>query len=268
MMSRLPETKNLILNFQDGWLTIWFNRTDNRNALSVELVNELRDTLKSVRDNRTVRGITFRGKGGVFCAGADLKGLKSLIDTDAQKEEIANFSKVIGHFFELVNTMPQVTIMVIEGAAIAGGFGLACTGDVTIVPKDTQFALSETMLGLTPAQISPFVIHRLGSALGRRVMLTGARFNGEKAAQVGLADFIGSDEAELTNLEQKIKTQVLRCAPRAIGITKELIQSIPGLSKEKRITMMADNFAESVLGEEGREGIASFMEKRKPKWNK
>ncbi|MEA1881396.1 MAG: enoyl-CoA hydratase-related protein [Candidatus Marinimicrobia bacterium] len=267
-MTPLPEKDNLILELADSWVTIWFNRPDNRNALSVGMVNDLKDTLESVRDDRSVRGVTFRGKGGVFCAGADLKGLKALFEEDAEKEELVKFSVEISHLFDLINTMPQVTVMVIEGAAMAGGFGLACSGDVIIVQKDTKFALTETMIGLSPAQISPLVIHRLGSALGRRLMLTGARLNGEEAAQIGLADFVGADEFEMAELEQKIKTQVLRCAPGAVGITKNFIKEIPHLTKEEMIELAANSFAECILSDEGREGITSFVEKRKPKWAK
>ena len=266
-MTQLPKTEHIILDLKDEWLTIWFNRPESRNALSVEMVDEIKQALNAVRDNRDVRGITFRGKGGVFCAGADLKGIKSLFEDDVQKEDIVNLSKETGQFFNLVNTMPQVTIMVIESAAMAGGFGLACTGDVIIVHADAQFALSETMLGLTPAQISPLIINRLGFALGKRLMLTGARFKGEEAAKMGLADFVGKDESELAELEEKIKSQVLRCAPGAVGLIKELIHTIPDLPKDKIIEVAAENFADSVLGEEGYEGINSFIEKRKPNWS-
>lgn len=265
-MIKLPHTENLELNLSNSWLTIWLNRPDNRNALSDEMIEDFNNVFKSVRDNRSVRGITFRGKEGVFCAGADLKAIKSIFDGKSKKEDVIRFSIAAGNFFESINVLPQVTVMVIEGAAMAGGLGLACTGDFIITHKDTRFSLTETMIGLTPAQISPFVIQRLGFAKGKQLMLTAAHFNGEEAVKFGLADFAGNTESELDALEQKIKAQVLRCAPGAVAETKRLIGLIANTPREDMVTLAGESFANRVLSNEGREGITSFLEKRKPGW--
>ena len=162
--------------------------------------------------------------------------------------------------------MPQVTVMVIEGAAMAGGLGIACSGDFIITHTDTRFSLTETMIGLTPAQISPFVIQRLGFAKGKQLMPTGTQINGKEAVTIGLADFAGNTESELEELEQNIKTQVLKCAPGAIAETKRLIGLIANIPREEMVSRAGKSFAERVLSDEGREGIASFLEKRKPGW--
>nr|MCS5653593.1 enoyl-CoA hydratase/isomerase family protein [Candidatus Neomarinimicrobiota bacterium] len=171
-MTNLPHTKNLELDISNDWLTIWLNRPNSRNALTNEMIEDFNNVFNSIRDDRSVRGITFRGKEGVFCAGADLKAIQSMFDGKSKKEDVIRFSIAAGNFFESINTLPQVTVMVIEGAAMAGGLGLACCGDFIITHKDTRFSLTETMIGLTPAQISPFVIQRLGFVKGKQLMLT------------------------------------------------------------------------------------------------
>ena len=265
-MNNLPHTKNLELDISNGWLTIWLNRPNRRNALTNEMIEDFNNVFKSVRDDRSVRGITFQGKEGVFCAGADLKAIKSIFDGKSKKEDVIRFSVAAGNFFESINTLPQVTVMVIEGAAMAGGLGLACCGDFIITHKDTRFSLTETMIGLIPAQISPFVIQRLGFVKGKQLMLTAVQINGEEALNIGLADFAGNTASELEDLERKIKNQVLKCAPGAVAETKRLIRLIADIPREELVSKAGKNFAERVLSDEGREGIASFLEKRKPEW--
>jgi isohexenylglutaconyl-CoA hydratase len=117
-MTKLPETKTLELELKQGWLTIWFNQPDNRNALSDALVAELAAVLKGVRDDRGVRGITLRGRGGVFCAGADLKNFKENFQQSGDRSAIIRMSSGAAEIFDLVNTAPQVVIVLIEGAAM------------------------------------------------------------------------------------------------------------------------------------------------------
>ena len=267
-MTNLPATTAIELELKSGWLTLWFNQPDNRNALSLELTTDLINTLNAVRDDRKVRGITLRGRGGVFCAGADLKAFRSGHQggSGGSREAVIEQSKRGAGMFDLVNTMPQVTIAIIEGAAMAGGFGLACCCDVVICEAGAKFAMTETAIGISPAQISPFVIQKLGYATARRLMLTAARFDGKEAHDLGFADFVAEGPASLDPIEMKIRSQVLKCAPGAIADTKALILSIPKLSREEIVQTAAENFAGRLLSDEGREGVASFVEKRKPKW--
>ena len=159
-MTALPATTAVELQLKSGWLTIWFNQPDNRNALSQELTGDLIATLNAVRDDREVRGITLRGRGGIFCSGADLKAFRSGHQGGAggTREAVIERSKRGAGMFDLVNTMPQVVIAIVEGAAMAGGFGLACCCDVVICDSNAKFAMTETAIGLSPAQISPFDI--------------------------------------------------------------------------------------------------------------
>lgn len=267
-MTDLPSTTAIELELKSGWLTIWFNQPDNRNALSQELTGDLIRVLNAVRDDRDVRGITLRGKGGVFCAGADLKAFRAGHEggQGGRREAVIDQSKRGAGMFDLVNTMPQVVIALVEGAAMAGGFGLACCCDVVICDANAKFAMTETAIGLSPAQISPFVVQKLGFATARRLMLTAARFNGTEAHTLGFADFLADGTAALEAIELKIRAQVLKCAPGAIADTKALILALPWLDREQTVQAAAENFAGRMLSDEAREGVASFVEKRKPRW--
>ena len=266
-MTTLPETKSILLDLDNGWLTIAFNTPENRNALSKELTSELLATLNAVRDDRNVRGITLRGKGGVFCAGGDLKSFKSgFHGGEATKADVAKANRGGGEMFALINSMPQVVIALVDGAAIAGGLGMVCCADVVAVTKDAKFALTETQLGIAPAQIAPYVVQRLGLSMARRLMLTAARFNGEQAEGYGLADYVAEDDAGFDEFEMSIRKNVMRCAPGANAITKEILLAAPNLNAEEMMDFAADGFARCMMSDEGREGIASFVEKRKPSW--
>ncbi|MEO9467950.1 enoyl-CoA hydratase-related protein [Parasphingorhabdus sp.] len=265
-MTDLPKTETLELELQQGWLTIWFNQPENRNALSDALVSELASVLKGVRDDRDVRGITLRGRGGVFCAGADLKNFKENFQASGDRGATIAMSMGAAEIFDLVNSAPQVVIVLIEGAAMAGGFGLSCCADVVICESGARFAMTETAIGVTPAQISPFVIQKLGYATGRRLMLTAARFDGTQAHELGFADFIADDVAGLEAIEMQLRKQVLGAAPGAVAATKDLLGQIAGQPREEVIRLAAENFADRMVSEEAKEGVASFFEKRKPNW--
>ncbi len=266
-MTEYPQTERLLLEFEPGWLTIWFNHPESRNALSSELSAELRAVLDIARTDTAVRGITLRGKGGVFCAGGDLKGFRTLFSGGAQPhEDVAAMSRSAGELFAMIDSMPQVVVMLVEGAAMAGGLGIVCTGDVVAVTREAKFALTETTLGIPPAQIAPFVVHRLGLRIARRLMLTAARFDGADAGALGLADYVVDDAAGLDAVAAQVKAQVMRCAPGANAVTKNIVLAAPHLEREAMLDLAADGFTRCLLGEEGREGVSAFLEKRKPRW--
>ena len=265
-MTTLPHTEKLILELKNGWLTIWFNTPENRNALSETLAGELTATLEAIRDDRAVRGVTLRGKGGVFCAGGDVKAFMAGLSGGASHDDIAAMNKQGGALFHLVNTAPQVVVILIEGAAIAGGLGLACCADIVAATADAKFSLTETQLGIPPAQIAPHVARRIGLPAARRLMLTGARFDGAEAKTIGLVDDIAEDADALDALEADIRQSVMRCAPGANAVTKELLLAAPHLDREAMMDAAAGGFAKCLLSDEGREGVAAFVGKRKPQW--
>lgn len=150
---------------------------------------------------------------------------------------------------------------------MAGGLGVACCCDVTVGLRDAKFGFSETRIGITPAQIARYVLQKCGYSTGRRLMLTAARFKGEEARALGVLDFVASNTQELEALEQRVKQDVLECAPGAVAACKALIIGMPTTPDEQKVEFAAMNFSGCLQGDEGKEGVASFIEKRKPNWH-
>ena len=162
-MNQFPKTQDLILNNKNGWLEILFNNAVNRNSLKESLVEELLIVFDVAKDNKDIRAIFLRGDGGVFCAGADLKKMKKITESGKEaKNQAYDFSMTIGKLLKVINQAPQIVVSVTEGFALAGGFGIACASDFVISLENTKFGLTETKIGLTPSQISKYVINKLG----------------------------------------------------------------------------------------------------------
>jgi len=266
-MADLPTTEYLALQRDGSVLTVWLNRPEAKNALSAQMVDELHAVLDAVRGDRGLRTLVLRGKGGVFCAGGDLKGFKSEVHGGApSQEEVARSNREFGDLMLKLNEQPQVIVVLVEGAAIGGGLGLACIGDVTIVTRETRMRLSETSLGIPPAQIAPFVTERVGLTQARRLMLTGARFKGDDAVRYGIGHLLAEDAAELEALCAGILEQIALCAPGANATTKEILFAGTRLPRAEALDFAARGFAACMLSDEGREGIAAFVEKRRPDW--
>mgnify|MGYP003633031004 FL=1 len=265
-INELPETTTIDQELDGGWLTLWFNTPENRNALSAALSAELTSVLEAVRPRRDIRGVTLRGRNGIFCSGGDLKSFRTDLQGQGSREAVVEASRQAGALFDAVNTLPQTVIVIVEGAAMAGGLGLVCCADLVIVTADARFALTETTLGIPPAQIARFVVQRLGLSTARRLMLTAARFKGSEAQTLGLADFLAPEASDIAPLEAAIREQVLRCAPQANAVTKALVLATPNTPPDEMTQLAAEGFADCMLGDEAREGIAAFIEKRKPVW--
>ncbi|OUU39541.1 MAG: enoyl-CoA hydratase [Cellvibrionales bacterium TMED49] len=263
--SQLSGTDALILERKGSVLTIWLNRPEVKNALSIEMTNSLFGALKEVQDDRTIRTIVLRGKGGFFCAGADLKGFQSLAQKGSANE-VAKGNRSFGFLMSQLNEQPQVVIILVEGAAIGGGLGLACVADVTLVMRDARFRLSETSLGIPPAQIAPFVTERVGLTQARRLMLTGARFRGDGAVSLGIAHDYATSVDELEAKCEAVLHQISVCAPGANAVTKSILFETLRKPRGEALDFAAEGFARCMLGQEGREGVSAFVEKRKPYW--
>jgi isohexenylglutaconyl-CoA hydratase len=263
--SLLPQTTTLILRRCGSVLYVWLNRPQSKNALSAEMTEELSATFSAVHDDRSIRAIVLRGKGGVFCAGGDIKGFRSDMQ-QVNSTAVAKSNRSFGYLMTQLNEQPQVVIALIEGAAIGGGLGLACVADVTLVTADAQFRLSETSLGIPPAQIAPFVTERVGLTQARRLMLTGARFKGTQAVTLGVAHAVAKDTADLEAQCATILEQISACAPGANATTKAILFESLRQPRADALDFAAAGFAECMLGGEGLEGVAAFVEKRQPNW--
>jgi isohexenylglutaconyl-CoA hydratase len=261
----LPATQSLILEHRGSVLKIWLNRPESKNALSEQMTDELHLVLDAIRDDRSIRTIVLRGKGGVFCAGGDIKGFKSDMQA-VSAEQVAKSNRGFGDLMMKINEQPQVVIMLVEGAAIGGGLGLACVADVTLVTADARFRLSETSLGIPPAQIAPFVTERVGLTQARRLMLTGARFQGEEAVRLGIGHQVATDSADLETQCEEILGHINACAPRANAVTKGILFESLRRPRAEALDFASQGFAQCMLSPEGLEGIAAFVDKRKPLW--
>ncbi len=266
-MSNLPTTKALELVRDGSWLQIRFNQPERRNCLSNELAGELRAVFKALHSNPDIRGVSLRGNGGMFCAGGDLKEFQRIgqAGDDARDMAVA-MSQSIAEILYLIANAPQLTVSLLEGAAMAGGFGVACAADIVVATPDCRFALTETRIGLTPAQIAPYVIPRVGLSRGRRLLLLGADFNGEEAFAMGIVDELAADSDGLATAESGIRAQLQRAAPGGVAATKRIIRMNSEMPVDQFIGPAAEIFADCLVSREGQEGFASFLQKKKPSW--
>ncbi|MGF6223384.1 enoyl-CoA hydratase/isomerase family protein [Pseudomonas frederiksbergensis] len=263
-MNTLPVCQTLLLERHNGVLHITLNRPDSRNAMSLQMVAELRAVLAAVRDDRQVRALVIGGAGGHFCAGADIK---DMANARAQGQTAyRELNRAFGALLEETQHAPQVVITVLQGAVLGGGFGLACVSDIAMADHQAQFGLPETSLGLLPAQIAPFVVQRIGLTQARRLALTAARFDGNQARRMGLVHFVEHDPQALAERLDEVLAHVLCCAPGANAATKKLLLASAAQLSDGLLDQAAEWFSEAVTGDEGVEGTMAFVQKRKPGW--
>lgn len=264
-MQHWPATQTLELHSDDGCLTIHLNRPAQRNAMSRQMTQELTKVLMLARADASLRVIVLRGTGGTFCAGGDLAEFKAdFQSTRPDRAEIEAASRAAGQLFHSLDTMPQLTLALVEGAAMAGGLGLICACDISVATRDARFALTETTLGIPPAQIAPYVKSRTGASVARRLMLTAPRLDAIEAQRLGLVSTVVEDAAALAAEANEILSRLRRCAPGAVAATKAILMDDE--NTEARIERAASVFATCILSDEGREGIAAFFGKRAPIW--
>ncbi len=264
-MLELPMTEQIKLEHAGSVLTLSLDDPASRNALSDVMIGEIHQVLDLIREDRSIRTLVLRGEGGFFCAGGNLKAFDAAKDV-VTEEQVAHGNRVFGELLIKLNEQPQTVIALVEGAAIGGGLGLACLSDVCIVTRDAKFRLSETSLGLPPAQIAPFVTERVGLTQARRLMLTGARFTGDEACALGIAHYVVADAQAMKTQCEEVLDQIARCAPGASSVTKNIIFESLRKSRSDALDHAALGFARCMLSEEGREGITAFVEKRSPAW--
>ena len=250
----LPDIENLLLEHDGDTLTIWFNRPEVRNALSQAVADDLAAVLEALPGEAEIRFVILRGKGGVFCAGGDLKMFKTVFQGGAERDDIIRFNADFGRLMKAVHALPQLFVVLIEGAAMAGGLGLSCIADVVVTTADAKYSLTEVTLGIPPAQITPVVMQRIGASQARRLLLTAARF-------------VVEDAEALDAKAGEILDQARKGAPGAIARTKEIINAVGRLEGDELVVFAAERFADSILGDEAKEGLAAFAEKRPPSWS-
>lgn len=255
---------HVLIEISNGVGTLWLNRPDLHNAFDDALIAEVTKALERFGQDAAVRVVILAGKGKSFSAGADLAWMKRMAGySTAQNEADAVGLATMLH---TLNVLPKPTIALIQGAALGGGVGLAAACDMAIAADDAVFALSETKLGLIPSVISPYVIAAIGVRASRRYMLTAERFDAATALALGLvsaivpADKLSAEGARLAEL-------LRQNGPNAVGEAKRLIAHVAGRPNDEALRAeTARRIARVRATPEGREGVAAFLEKRKPNW--
>lgn len=270
MTSALPASKTLLLRRDGSRLHITLNRPEAKNALSGEVVQELLKVVEFLENAADIGAVVLRGAGGTFCAGGDIKGFMAQFNSappkPGDKDPVAVQNRRFGAFLARFDSLPQTIVVVVEGAAFGGGLGLASIGDVAICIADARFAMSETGLGIVPAQIAPFVAARVGVSQARRLALTGERFDGREAWRIGLVHHLCEDRSALETTLLRVLGEIGRCAPSANTATKRLLLASRTTPLDALLDQAADAFAAALRGAEGREGVTAFIERRLAAW--
>ena len=260
----LPETPTLLTSFDDGLLRVTLNRPERRNAMSDEMLVDLQAVMGAVRDDPAVRIVVLRGAGGIFSAGGDLKNFRTMAGSqEADRAAVIRMNRRFGDLIEIVDDLRAVLVSVIDRAALAGGMGLAASSDVVITEPTARFSLTETTLGLVPAQIAPVIARRIGVVTTRRLAVTAARFDGIEAERLGLVDIVTED---LDGALDSVIADVRLCGPDANAFTKRLINQIGTMPSAEMFDRCAEVFADAMLGEEAAAGIDSFLKKTPRPW--
>ena len=256
-----------------GVATITINRPEVHNAFNDDVINLLREAINDSAADNDVRAVVLRSNGKNFSAGADLRMMKSSVNT-TRDENYAN-SKDMGRMFHTLNSMPKPVIALVQGSAFGGALGLISCCDIVIASQDAAFCLSEVKIGLAPAVISPFVVAALGERASRRYFQTAEKFGAAKAAELGLVHEVVSsaDIAQgATQFDEAlfpILKSILCNAPGAVAKSKELVQNVSRAAIDESILeYTAEIIADLRIADEGQEGLSAFFEKRKPNWIK
>ncbi|KKW75045.1 enoyl-CoA hydratase [Acinetobacter sp. AG1] len=268
-LTDLQVDESIQLEQQGSILTLWLNRPESRNAMSLNMVNAIQQVFAHIADDVSIRAVILRGKGGHFCAGGDIKDMAALRIESANAGSLqpyVDFNRRFGAMIEQVDQAPQTVVAILEGAVLGGGFGLACVSDIAISHDNAQFGLPETGLGVLPAQIAPFVVKRIGLTQARRLALLGSRFNGETAQKLGVIHEVVRDDIELEQLLADTIQQIKRAAPLASRNTKALLHRTLNEPLDSLLDAAAQQFAQAVGGLEGQEGTMAFIQKRLPNW--
>lgn len=244
-------------------LSIRLNRPDMRNAFSVEMLAELIRAFRSVRDHH--RLVVLSGEGSVFCAGADLNWMKSMVaNTQAENEKDA---LDLHDLFSTIRDCAAPVLGVVQGAAFGGGLGLVAACDFVLAEEKTQFCFSEVKLGIVPAVISRFVIEKSTPGLVGPWMISGRIFKSEQALNMGLVHDV-VDEESLHERETEIVRSFSQAGREATRVTKKLIRDLPAWSSAETRIETAKLIAARRISGEGQEGIKAFLEKREPSWRR
>ena len=252
----------LLVEKKDGVARVTLNRPEVRNAFDDSLISELKKAFLEIGKDNTVRAMILAGSGPAFCAGADLNWMKRMAGYDYA----ANLrdAQALADMLAALDRMPKPTIARVHGPVFAGGTGLVAACDIAVGTREAKFCFSEAKLGLSPATISPHVIRAIGERAARRYFLTAEVFDAEEAHRIGMLTILTE---KLDETIDGLLGHLLAGGPEAMRKIKELIRAVASRPLDDALVAeTAKHIAEIRVSPEGKEGIASFLEKRKPSW--
>jgi methylglutaconyl-CoA hydratase len=257
----MPYT-TLQLAFEDAIATITLNRPEKRNAVSFTLVGELLAALDEV-ERGGAAALIVTGAGKAFCAGLDLEELQSLLGKT--HDENVKDSARMAALFRRIYDFPKPTIAAVNGAAIAGGTGIATMCDFTLAVPEAKFGYTEVRIGFVPAIVSSVLVWQVGHKIARDLLLTGRLFDAAEAHRFGLVNEVVAPEA-LQERARALAGQLLENSPSSLRATKKLINGFIAASLDQQIADAVEDNARIRTTADFREGVTAFLEKRKPRW--
>ena len=259
-----PSASTLRIERSGHVVRVWLDRPEVRNALDATLIRELAAAFESLATEDGVRAIVLGGSGKAFCAGADLGFMRDVAGY-TWEQNFADAETLAGMLWT-VDRCPVPVVARIHGDCYAGGLGIAAVCDVRIAAEAVTFCLSEARLGLLPATISPYVVRAMGEAAARRYFVTAERFSAAEARAMGFVHEVCAADAIDAKVDAVVAALVAN-GPMATRACKQLVQDVAGreITPELRAET-ARRIADMRASDEGREGIQSFLDKRKPAW--
>ena len=256
--------QTLTIAIADKVATVTLDRPALRNAFNEHAIAELALAFDELGRSDTVRAIVLAANGPSFCAGADLNWMKKM--AGYSHDENQQDAMRLADMLRTIYLCPKPTVARVQGDCYAGGMGLVAACDILVAADTVGFCLSEVKLGLIPATISPYVIKAMGEQAARRYFITAERFDAAEARRIGLAHEVVAAEALDTTVAGIVKSLVNN-SPNAVKEAKTLVREIVGQDVDDALLLdTAGRIAAIRASLEGREGVASFLEKRKPTW--
>lgn len=255
---------HLTLDTSGAITTVTLNRPDVRNAFNDEVISELAQVFRELGTRDDVRCIILAAAGTAFCAGADLNWMKRMADY-TREQNLADAGQ-LGEMLHTIYACPKPTIARVQGDVYAGGTGLVAACDMAVSVDTASYCLSETRIGLIPATISPYVIRAMGARASHRYFLTAERFSAAEALRIGFVHEVVTADQLDARVGELARTLV-NCGPAAVKASKKLVQDVAGKDiSPELIAMTVAGIADIRVSPEGREGVQSFLQKRKPGW--
>jgi methylglutaconyl-CoA hydratase len=258
------EYQTIQLSRDGGVATITLNRPEKRNAISFQLVAELRAVLDEIEQSAEAQVAILTGTGKAFCAGLDLEELKAMLGNT--HEQNLEDSTRMALLFRRLYDFPKPTIAAVNGAAVAGGTGLATMCDFTLATPDAKFGYTEVRIGFVPAIVSSMLVWQVGHKIARDLLMTGRLFNASEAHRYGLVNEVVEPERLMDHARQ-LASDLMQNSPSSVRATKKLINGFLAPHLDAQIAQAVEDNARIRTTQDFREGVSSFFEKRKPRWS-